>query len=199
MLSIILLIPMFYGCSENEPVDGTSLFRYFPEESAERQFNFDNGEGFNIILPDCFTYSSNQYLSVYNEENYKCPEINAYFTIDHFSSADLTKLQNEAKDSDQATQSKEQFLINYAVEQRTRGLSFSDSSIKRKVQTTTGIDLNLAAVKGNVNKYSNPLYYQYAVFRLKDSYVLIQFIVNSDDISFFHEDILTVLKSVRKS
>jgi hypothetical protein len=199
IISIFFLIALFTGCQENESVDGTPSFSYFPKESAERQFNFNNGEGFYITLPDCFTFSNNSFLSIYNEENYECSAINAYFTIDHFSSADLTGLQNEAKETYQSKQSKEEFLIDYALEQRTKGLSLFNSSIKKVAKTKAGIELKLAAVKGNVNDYSNPLYYQYASFKLKNGYILIQFIVNLDDLSFFNEDILTVLKSIRKS
>jgi hypothetical protein len=180
-------------------VDAPPAFSYFPEASSERKFSFNNGDGFYITLPDCFTLSGNQYLSVYNQENYECSEINAYFTIDHFSSADIAGLQNEEKNSYDPTQSKEEFLINYALDQRSNGLSFFNTSIQQKTKTTAGIELKLAAVKGRVDTYSNELYYQYASFKLKNSFILIQFIVNSDDVRFFNEDILSILKTIRKS
>jgi hypothetical protein len=59
--------------------------------------------------------------------------------------------------------------------------------------------MKVAAIKGSENNYRNPLYYQYGIFELDEELFLLQFIVNEEDISFFHEDILSVFKSVRES
>jgi hypothetical protein len=95
--------------------------------------------------------------------------------------------------------STKEVMLNYVINSRASNLEIHNSSIFTELKTKSGIEMTLVAVKGSKTNYSNPLYYEYGIFKLDKDYFVLQFIINEGDISYYHEDILKVFRSIRES
>lgn len=196
-----LLIILASSCEpEQEKSEVKDLFKYFSNDYTERQFTFNTGTGFHITLPTSYTVESYRQFSITNTDNFRDQMNTTYFSVDHFTKADIDYYKKYFSDSlTNNSQDKLELMLNYILNSRASDLEFYTTSLITDLETTDGIKMKIAAVKGSQNTYSNPLYYQYGIFKIDDELFLLQFIVNEEDISFYHQDILTVFKSVRES
>lgn len=187
------------SCEEDPKKKDKDYFKFFPEKHAERQFSFDSGNAFYITLPDCFKNARFRQFSITNEDNYHCKESQSYFSIDRFTSSDVSYYEKYFSDDSTEQFFSQELLLNYVLKSRSSNLNIHTESIFTEITTATGLEITLAAVKGSETNYSNPLYYQYGIFSLDDEFYLVQFIINEGDISFFHQDVMKVFKSIREA
>jgi len=194
----ILLSILVFSCGEDEQTESEKeLFKYLPNTYTERQFKFDSGNGFYITLPDCYQIARFRQFSIKNDDNYHCQENQSYFSIDRFSPSDIDYYDKYFNTDSTKSRTSQEKMLKYVLDSRASNLEIHSSSIFSEVKTKSGLKMIVAAVKGSETSYSNPLYYQYGIFSIDDELYVVQFIVNDGDISFFHEDIMTIFKSIR--
>lgn len=199
LLHLLFINIFLSGCSEEpekDPADKLT-FKYFPGDPAERLFRFDNQSGFYMTLPSCFKVDAYTQISITNTNNYECDETQSYFSIDRFTPEDMDYYTKYYGNDSTVTSDPKELLMNYVLDSRMSNISIKTKSIETEANSKAGIPILLAAIKGSQSNYSNPLFYQYALFQVNDDIYLVQFIVNEEDVSFYHDDLLTMITSVR--
>lgn len=198
LLSFLLLTTLSCEDEKEKEVE-RGTFSYFSNDISERQFKYGSNNGFYITLPTSYNVNSYLNFSITNADNYNDQDNSSFFSVDHFTQEDISYYEKYFADSlKTSSQDNLELMLNYALNSRASNLKLCTTSIISTITTKSGINMKVAAVKGSENNYRNPLYYQYGIFELDKEIYLIQFIVNEEDISFFHGDILTVFKSVRE-
>lgn len=200
-IALCFLIFLGVSCETNEEQSkGKELFKYFSNDYSEREFTFSSGNGFYITLPLNYTVSAYQQFSLTNTDNFRNQDNTTFFSVDQITKDDIGYYEKFFADSlVDKSKDKLELMLNYVLNSRASDLQIYTTSLLTDLKTNTGIKMKIAAVKGSKNSYSNPMYYQYGMFQMDEELFLLQFITNEEDISFFHEDILTVFKSVRES
>ncbi|MEX1191044.1 MAG: hypothetical protein WED10_14420 [Brumimicrobium sp.] len=200
VVSSVVFVVFTFSCKgdEEKTETPTLVFDYFDKNTAvERLFNW-NIDAVYVTLPECFEENIYQRFSITSEHDYSCNSKNAFFSIDHFSKEDISyykKYFQEEKSIDDY--SDEEVILDYIKSTRVSNIYGSSSSILSSKETFQQKDIYLIAVTGRANDYENSLYYQFGAIRLKDKIYLLQFIVNENDINFYHQDIMKIFKSIR--
>lgn len=197
---ISILFISLTACEEDpEEKENSALdLAHFPGDQTERLFRYNSNDGFYITLPECFNVARYRQISITNEENYRCNQTQSYFSIDRFTPEDVEYYEKYFAADSTGKVNQTDLLLKYVLNSRMSNLEVSTSSIFTTIKSNNGVPITLAAVKGHETDYSNPLYYQYAVFKSNDDIYVLQFIINEGDISFFHEDLIKMFKSIRK-
>lgn len=196
----IFLTVLLVSCESEDKKEESKLvqFEYFEVNSAiERYIQWSN-DAVYITLPSCFIKESYYNFSLTNEQNFICNETNSFFSIDRISEEDMESYRTffEAEEKSKSY-SDQEIILDYIKDTRLSNLTGSSFSKHSSIETFRQKDILLISIKGRSDSYENDLYYQFGAVTFDKVTYLIQFIVNEEDVYYYHRDIMKVFKSIR--
>jgi hypothetical protein len=194
------LLLVLSSCDPEEKKEETKLiqFEYFEKNSAiERYIQWSN-DAVYITLPSCFIKENYYDFSLTNEQNFRCNKTHSFFSIDRIDKEDMDSYKTffEVEDSTK-TYSDQEIILDYIKDTRLSNIVGSSHSLQSTIQTHKQKDVLLVSVKGRSDNYQNDLFYQFGAIEFDGVTYLIQFIVNEEDVYYYHEDIIQIFKSIR--
>lgn len=197
-LSFLLVIAT--ACQSDEEKEAPKLiqFDYFEENSAiERYIQWSNAAVY-ITLPSCFLKENYYDFSLTNEQNFICNETHSFFSIDRISEEDMDSYRTFYEvDDNSKTYTDQEIILDYIRDTRLSNLYGSSYSSQTSIESFKQKDIFLISVKGRSDNYQNDLFYQFGAITFDGVTYLIQFIVNEDDVYYYHKDIMKIFKSIR--
>jgi hypothetical protein len=191
---------LLVSCDSEEKKEESKLiqFEYFEENSAIERYIQWNNDAVYITLPSCFIKESYYDFSLTNEQNFICNTTNSFFSIDRIQKEDMESYRTffEVEDNSKSY-SDQEIILDYIKDTRLSNLTGSSYSAHSSIETFRQKDMLLLSVKGRRDSYDNELYYQFGAVTFDDVTYLIQFIVNEEDVYYYHKDIMKVFKSIR--
>jgi hypothetical protein len=91
----------------------------------------------------------------------------------------------------------EEVILDYIQDTRLSNLYGSSFSKQTSIETFKQKEVALISVKGRSDNYQNDLFYQFGAITFEGITYLIQFIVNEEDVYYYHQDIMKIFKSIR--
>ncbi|MDX1652099.1 MAG: hypothetical protein R3277_06380 [Brumimicrobium sp.] len=200
---LFFMVLLNHSCTEEKEKEKEPapeiVFDYFEKNSATERYFASDGRELYITLPDCFEKELYYEFSLTNENNFNCPTNNIFFSVDFINSGDLDYYNKYfSSESPEKNLSSEELILEYIKRTRISGLIEGEHSIISEIKTFRDDQIHLVSVKGKSGNYSNSLFYQYGVIEIEGDLVLFQFIVNEDDIYFYHKDLMKIFQSIRK-
>ncbi len=188
------------ACNTDEEKEESKLiqFEYFEENSAiERYLQWSN-DAVYVTLPSCFIKENYYDFSLTNEQNFICDETHTFFSIDRIPQEDMDSYRTffEAEDNVKSF-TNEEVILDYIKDTRLSNLVGSSYSSQTSIESFKQKEMMLISVKGRSDNYQNDLFYQFGAITFDGVTYLIQFVVNEEDVYYYHQDILKVFKSIR--
>lgn len=195
-----LLLLFSFACTPDEEKEELKLiqFEYFEKNSAVERYVEWNKDAVYITLPSCFIKENYYDFSLTNEQNFVCNETYSFFSIDRISEEDMESYRTffEAEDETKSY-SDQEIILDYIKDTRLSNLYGSSFSIQSSIETFKQHEILMISVKGRSDNYQNDLFYQFGAIKFDGVTYLIQFIVNEEDVYYYHQDIIKVFKSIR--
>lgn len=188
------------SCEPEKKKEDSKLieFEYFEKKSGIERYIKWNNDAVYITLPSCFIKENYYDFSLKNDQNFACSETYTFFSVDRLSKEDMDSYRTyfEAEDTVK-TYSDEEIILDYIKDTRLSNLMGSSYSTHSTIQTFKQKDILLISVKGRSDDYQNDLYYQFGAVKFDGITYLLQFIVNEEDVYYYHKDIMKIFKSLR--
>lgn len=188
------------ACTPDKEKEESKLiqFEYFEENSAiERYIQWSN-DAVYVTLPSCFIKENYYDFSLTNEQNFVCNETHSFFSIDRIEKEDMDSYRTYFQVEDNGKSfTNEEVILDYIKDTRLSNLVGSSFSTQSTIETFKQKDILLVSVKGRSDNYQNDLFYQFGAITYDGVTYLIQFIVNEEDIYYYHKDIMKIFKSIR--
>lgn len=198
LLSLSFLLLIASACDPEKEESKLIQFEYFEENSAiERYIQWSN-DAVYVTLPSCFIKENYYDFSLTNEQNFICNETHSFFSIDRISEEDMDSYRTffEVEDNTKSYTDQE-IILDYIKDTRLSNLYGSSYSTRTSIESFRQKDIFLLSVKGRSDNYQNDLFYQFGAVTFEGVTYLIQFIVNEEDVYYYHKDIKKVFKSIR--
>lgn len=194
------LLVVVSACDPDEEKEESKLiqFEYFEENSAIERYIQWNSEAVYITLPSCFIKENYYNFSLTNDQNFICNETHSFFSIDRISKEDMDSYRTyfEVEDKSKPYSDRE-IILDYIKDTRLSNLFGSSYSPQSSIETFRQKDILLVSVKGRSDNYQNDLFYQFGAITFDGVTYLLQFIVNEEDVYYYHKDIMKIFKSIR--
>lgn len=200
------------ACTPDEEKEESKLiqFDYFEKNSAiERYVDWGN-DAVYVTLPSCFLKENYYTFSLTNEQNFICNETHSFFSVDRISKEDMESYRTFYEAEDEAeededeetkdpkkTHSDREIILDYIKDTRLSNLYGARFSLQTSIETFKQNEILMISVKGRGDNYQNDLFYQFGAIQFDGITYLIQFIVNEEDVYYYHPDIIKVFKSIR--
>jgi len=200
ILGLGFLLLIVNACTPDEEKEESKLiqFDFFEKNSAiERYIQWSN-DAVYITLPSCFIKENYYDFSLTNEQNFICNQTHSFFSIDRIPDEDMDAYRTfyQAEDNVKSF-TNDEVILDYIKDTRLSNLVGSSFSTQTSIETFKQKEIMLISVKGRSDNYQNDLFYQFGSITFDGTTYLIQFIVNEEDIYYYHKDIMKIFKSIR--
>ena len=118
--------------------------------------------------------------------------------MDRISKGDMESYRTyfEAQD-ETTTYSDQEIILDYVKDTRHSNIYGARYSLQTTIETFKQKEILMISVKGRGDNYQNDLFYQFGAIQFDGITYLIQFIVNEEDVYYYHQDIMKIFKSIR--
>ena len=197
----ILLFLFISSCTPEEEKEESKLieFEYFEKNSAVERYIKWNNDAVYVTLPSCFLKENYYDFSLTNEQNFICDETHTFFSIDRISEEDMNEYRTyfQVEGETKSSSSDEEIILDYIVDTRLSNLVGSSFSKQSTIESFKQKEILTVSVKGRSDNYQNDLFYQFGAITFGGVTYLIQFVVNEEDVYYYHKDIIKIFKSIR--
>ena len=200
LLVVGFLLLSASACTPEKEKEASKLiqFEYFEENSAIERYVEWNTDAIYVTLPSCFIKENYYDFSLTNEQNFICNETHSFFSVDRISKGDMESYRTyfEAQD-ETTTYSDQEIILDYVKDTRHSNIYGARYSLQTTIETFKQKEILMISVKGRGDNYQNDLFYQFGAIQFDGITYLIQFIVNEEDVYYYHQDIMKIFKSIR--
>lgn len=196
-----LLFLFISSCTPEEEKEESKLieFEYFEKNAAVERYIKWNNDAVYVTLPSCFLKENYYDFSLTNEQNFICDETHTFFSIDRIPEEDMNEYRTyfQVEDKTKSSSSDEEIILEYIVDTRLSNLVGSSFSKQSTIESFKQKEILTVSVKGRSDNYQNDLFYQFGAITFNGVTYLIQFVVNEEDVYYYHKDIIKIFKSIR--
>lgn len=196
-----LLFLFISSCTPEEEKEESKLieFEYFEKNAAVERYIKWNNDAVYVTLPSCFLKENYYDFSLTNEQNFICDETHTFFSIDRIPEEDMNEYRTyfQVEDKTKSSSSDEEIILEYIVDTRLSNLVGSSFSKQSTIESFKQKEILTVSVKGRSDNYQNDLFYQFGAITFDGVTYLIQFVVNEEDVYYYHKDIIKIFKSIR--
>lgn len=198
-LSLLFLFTS--SCTPEKEKEESKLieFEYFEKNAAVERYIKWNNDAVYVTLPSCFLKENYYDFSLTNEQNFICDETHTFFSIDRIPEEDMNEYRTyfQVEDKTKSSSSDEEIILEYIVDTRLSNLVGSSFSKQSTIESFKQKEILTVSVKGRSDNYQNDLFYQFGAITFNGVTYLIQFVVNEEDVYYYHKDIIKIFKSIR--